>query len=179
MYVVLGFFFFFFKQKTAYEMRISDWSSDVCSSDLTRGRSGWVLRRIIRQAPTAMKASSVPALASSARSPIVKKPAKAATNRPVRPVMSTGDPVRGDTLLAQRGRSPSRDITKKMRLWPYIITRITDGSATIAASATAEAAAGWSSARTTDRKSVVSGKSVAVRVDLGGRRIIKKKKQKQ
>src|SRR3546814_4226510 len=26
-------FFFFFKQKTAYEMRISDWSSDVCSSD--------------------------------------------------------------------------------------------------------------------------------------------------
>src|SRR3546814_15121216 len=28
------FFFFFVKQKTAYEMRISDWSSDVCSSDL-------------------------------------------------------------------------------------------------------------------------------------------------
>src|SRR3546814_7975039 len=28
------FSFFFFKQKTAYEMRISDWSSDVCSSDL-------------------------------------------------------------------------------------------------------------------------------------------------
>src|SRR3546814_1666581 len=32
MWYVLG--FFFFKQKTAYEMRISDWSSDVCSSDL-------------------------------------------------------------------------------------------------------------------------------------------------
>src|SRR3546814_17315716 len=31
--------FFFFKQKTAYEMRISDWSSDVCSSDLA-GRHG-------------------------------------------------------------------------------------------------------------------------------------------
>src|SRR3546814_1883189 len=30
----IGFCFFFFKQKTAYEMRISDWSSDVCSSDL-------------------------------------------------------------------------------------------------------------------------------------------------
>src|SRR3546814_4889008 len=28
------FVFFFFKQKTAYDMRISDWSSDVCSSDL-------------------------------------------------------------------------------------------------------------------------------------------------
>src|SRR3546814_10300684 len=37
-------FFFFFKQKTAYEMRISDWSSDVCSSDLRlfrwRGHEG-------------------------------------------------------------------------------------------------------------------------------------------
>src|SRR3546814_7494032 len=31
-------FFFFFKQKTAYEMRISDWSSDVCSSDLSARR---------------------------------------------------------------------------------------------------------------------------------------------
>src|SRR3546814_7413899 len=30
-------FIFFFKQKTAYEMRISDWSSDVCSSDLLVG----------------------------------------------------------------------------------------------------------------------------------------------
>src|SRR3546814_8789644 len=30
--------FFFFKQKTAYEMRISDWSSDVCSSDLVHER---------------------------------------------------------------------------------------------------------------------------------------------
>src|SRR3546814_10687484 len=35
--------FFFFKQKTAYEMRISDWSSDVCSSDLSRSRR-WRLR---------------------------------------------------------------------------------------------------------------------------------------
>src|SRR3546814_17717444 len=32
---VILFCFFFFKQKTAYEMRISDWSSDVCSSDLS------------------------------------------------------------------------------------------------------------------------------------------------
>src|SRR3546814_10903392 len=33
-YVAYSIVFFFFKQKTAYEMRISDWSSDVCSSDL-------------------------------------------------------------------------------------------------------------------------------------------------
>src|SRR3546814_10947187 len=40
-------FFFFFKQKTAYEMRISDWSSDVCSSDLQRATA----RAIRRSAP--------------------------------------------------------------------------------------------------------------------------------
>src|SRR3546814_4347843 len=34
MFFVYVLFIFFFKQKTAYEMRISDWSSDVCSSDL-------------------------------------------------------------------------------------------------------------------------------------------------
>src|SRR3546814_7501023 len=45
--------FFFFKQKTAYEMRISDWSSDVCSSDLLGlrwrrppGRRGRLTRRL-------------------------------------------------------------------------------------------------------------------------------------
>src|SRR3546814_16088017 len=37
-YFSVCFFCFFFKQKTAYEMRISDWSSDVCSSDLLGGR---------------------------------------------------------------------------------------------------------------------------------------------
>src|SRR3546814_2726927 len=35
------FIFFFFKQKTAYEMRISDWSSDVCSSDLFPGDTAY------------------------------------------------------------------------------------------------------------------------------------------
>src|SRR3546814_1344753 len=34
--IILYISFFFFKQKTAYKMRISDWSSDVCSSDLVR-----------------------------------------------------------------------------------------------------------------------------------------------
>src|SRR3546814_6364285 len=40
------FFVFFFKQKTAYEMRISDWSSDVCSSDLDLERAGQPVVRI-------------------------------------------------------------------------------------------------------------------------------------
>src|SRR3546814_17253061 len=41
MCILVFLFFFFFKQKTAYEMRISDWSSDVCSSDLVH----WQLLR--------------------------------------------------------------------------------------------------------------------------------------
>src|SRR3546814_1892493 len=43
---------FFFKQKTAYEMRISDWSSDVCSSDLISSVSAtfWSIRR--RETPS-------------------------------------------------------------------------------------------------------------------------------
>src|SRR3546814_8191652 len=43
--------FFFFKQKTTYEMRISDWSSDVCSSDLIHNERGYrkVRRALARQ----------------------------------------------------------------------------------------------------------------------------------
>src|SRR3546814_4975684 len=45
------FFVFFFKQKTAYEMRISDWSSDVCSSDLHgRNKGRLTIRRCLQEA---------------------------------------------------------------------------------------------------------------------------------
>src|SRR3546814_7437149 len=40
--------FFFFKQKTAYEMRISDWSSDVCSSDLSAPKENSAIKRAFR-----------------------------------------------------------------------------------------------------------------------------------
>src|SRR3546814_16138695 len=43
--LVIYLLFFFFKQKTAYEMRISDWSSDVCSSDLVSPASAPPARR--------------------------------------------------------------------------------------------------------------------------------------
>src|SRR3546814_10254036 len=39
-------YFFFFKQKTAYEMRISDWSSDVCSSDLGKKEYEWMRKEV-------------------------------------------------------------------------------------------------------------------------------------
>src|SRR3546814_1001768 len=43
-------YLFFFKQKTAYEMRISDWSSDVCSSDLVmRLGRGFVARAAVAE----------------------------------------------------------------------------------------------------------------------------------
>src|SRR3546814_15551484 len=43
-------FFFVFKQKTAYEMRISDWSSDVCSSDLIVNRVAQAAERVDQHA---------------------------------------------------------------------------------------------------------------------------------
>src|SRR3546814_3397585 len=48
LYIFVCFFLFcFFKQKTAYEMRISDWSSDVCSSDLPAQRFDLVEQPVI------------------------------------------------------------------------------------------------------------------------------------
>src|SRR3546814_5994525 len=52
------FFFFFFKQKTAYEMRISDWSSDVCSSDLFRPRSHRPRARFHQTVPVRQREAS-------------------------------------------------------------------------------------------------------------------------
>src|SRR3546814_13645181 len=100
--------FFFFKQKTAYEMRISDWSSDVCSSDLTP--------------------------ATSQEAPLKRENWGRSASLP--PVHSEFIP----TILP-----PIKCIFRRFRL---------------------------------DRKSVVSGKSVSVRVDLGGRCIIKKTHKK-
>src|SRR3546814_18387354 len=128
---------FFFKQKTAYEMRISDWSSDVCSSDLRRhqsSRSGADLARVARVLDTVALAA-----------------------RPRRRVVAVSPPDRSAAYRAactSDSFRPGRRPTDFAR-WqgPAIRTATTPG----------------------DRKRVVSGKSVSERVDLGGRRIIKKK----
>src|SRR3546814_5658489 len=52
-------FFFFFKQKTAYEMRISDWSSDVCSSDLGVNHVADIEKVVMSYVPTAEVLSNV------------------------------------------------------------------------------------------------------------------------
>src|SRR3546814_12088194 len=91
------------KQKTAYERRISDWSSDVCSSDLEEGTPHQEVRRL------------------------------------------------GGDVLRQFGEPLGRDDAREAALAParHQVRQ--------------------------ERKSVVSATSVSVRVDLGGRRIIKKK----
>src|SRR3546814_3650000 len=62
----LFFLFFFFKQKTAYEMRISDWSSDVCSSDLIGAARG-VHRVAISAVPVGVENQGFTAVASLQR----------------------------------------------------------------------------------------------------------------
>src|SRR3546814_5694030 len=106
---------FFFKQKTAYEMRISDWSSDVCSSDLRE----------------------VELLVGGAK---VSEQIKHLIHDPVRTCARTVDLVDNDNRV--------QALLK-----------------------------GFLRHETGDRKSVVSGKRVAVRVDLGCRRCIQKKKK--
>src|SRR3546814_12654206 len=113
--------FFFFKQTTAYEMRISDWSSDVCSSDLVNSLLS----------PESMSSSA------------------ASRNR--------------CTRFSARVRAESSD-------------RATASSRQLGG---ASAATSAPDALFGDRKSVVAGKGVSVRVDLGGCRIIKKKKQEE
>src|SRR3546814_15663536 len=114
--------FFFFKQKTAYEMRISDWSSDVCSSDLKDAGVDAAVDRIARRIE-----------------------------------------------LGRQRRQTARQAAPKARQ-AVIDADLKDRRmiGTIGKAAGVNGVA--------DRKSVVSGKSVSVRVDLGGSRIIKKKK---
>src|SRR3546814_10348778 len=56
-------FFFFFKHKTAYEMRISDWSSDVCSSDLDSRDDV----RLLLDDPTGWQMASTPLIENPGR----------------------------------------------------------------------------------------------------------------
>src|SRR3546814_16583383 len=118
--------FFVFKQKTAYEMRISDWSSDVCSSDLKLiidGKRGQA-------------------------------------------ILGEHDPVEAE-LSANITLVQGIPSGEKM---DWIIEKAVELGAVRVVPITAR--------RSVDRKSVVSGQRVSVRVDLGGRRIIQKKKDK-
>src|SRR3546814_13506340 len=137
--------FVFFKQKTAYEVRISDWSSDVCSSDLGIGRSVHDRRGTglcgLRLAPerNAGCRCGARSLYPCAGGLIMLLLAFALAYLGMTLLCLTMNRHRGALLRADT-RLPG----------PAIL-------------------------RSLDRTSVVSGKSVSVRVDLGGRRIIKTK----
>src|SRR3546814_20709674 len=127
---------FFFKQKTAYEMRISDWSSDVCSSDLIASRAD-ALRW--RQANLA-EGVTLGELLSDGSMPVVH-PATPATD------------IANQMIAEDMGRICVVDPQSGALIG--IIARRNLLSA--------------------DRTSVVQGKSVSVRVDIGSRGIMKKK----
>src|SRR3546814_8144613 len=88
-------YFFFFKQKTAYEMRISDWSSDVCSSDLLR----WAWQCQEKWSP--------------ARE--TRAPAEESVRTPPAPSASTAAPrASGDWLLRYPGRRRRRSEERRV-----------------------------------------------------------------
>src|SRR3546814_19792832 len=121
---------FFFKQKTAYEMRISDWSSDVCSSDLKRGENDRPYRGFAQDLPRVLFRACIPNRRLH-RERDQLYPAGA------RWKLERQDQEGTDTVWGRRGQT------------------------------------------ILDRKSVVEGKSVSVRVDLGGRGNIQKKHKKK
>src|SRR3546814_11285579 len=128
-------------QKTAYELRISDWSSDVCSSDLL-GNGPPVVRRARRR------------------------------------LVSARDSAVADARAGPRRRAaPAADAGLAGRLQTHAaVERLARGAGTRQRRTRRRtSAAHRRRRRRKDRKRVVSGKSVSVRVDLGGRRIIKKK----
>src|SRR3546814_3687423 len=89
-FLVFQYLFFFFKQKTAYEMRISDWSSDVCSSDLGDAAPAIRLSATERTGPRAARAWPPRTLDLHARLAARHRPAPAHPGGP------------------QQGRSPQR-----------------------------------------------------------------------
>src|SRR3546814_20544112 len=132
----------FFKQKTAYEMRIGYWSSDVCSADL---RS---------------RAAALGGFSRAGRS------AQDCVQPPRRPAGQGAAVLNADPLpIGERvGRGGSAFEAKPPPPRPR------------AGDVFHPDACGTTALVNSDRKSVVSGKRVSVRLDLGGRRYIKKKK---
>src|SRR3546814_9853551 len=98
---VLCFYFFFFKQKTPYDMRISDWSSDVCASDLPTSWPAWAQRRsaLCRRALSSDTASS-------SDKPEQRRRRCVAADRPAQ-IVSSSHPV-GLSLVDNRDRGPIR-----------------------------------------------------------------------
>src|SRR3546814_16155258 len=145
---------FFFKQKTAYEMRISDWSSDVCSSDLPVEEGGdrrqFVLETIAvaeRQSCRRLESPERTALDLAAVEQTVKL-AQGVARIPGFQIVLRSEPALAAGLALAAGARAQRVGTAR------------DGG----------------DDALLDRKSVVWGQRVTVRVERGGSRIKKKNK---
>src|SRR3546814_13338897 len=77
---------FFFKQKTAYEMRISDWSSDVCSSDLYMAKADFTAlnARLLAESDDPEKARQFANPRNAAAGSLRPKDASVTASRPLR-----------------------------------------------------------------------------------------------
>src|SRR3546814_9456702 len=93
--------FFFFKQKTAYEMRISDWSSDVCSSDLRSDRAAILSPKRLLMGSALFSAF---AFAPAVQAQSVPDPSQSDAASPVQDAPSQGV---GDIVVTARRRSES------------------------------------------------------------------------
>src|SRR3546814_6483321 len=120
-------FFFFFKQKTAYEMRISDWSSDVCSSDLVRagGLVGGDLQSVVPVPARAHGAGGVhhhllrdrrgQRVVTGARRPLRGRPARAEAGGGVRGDRGTAADLRRRPARPERGQAPPGEASRDRR----------------------------------------------------------------
>src|SRR3546814_15647336 len=124
------FVFFLCKQKAAYELRISDGSSDVCSSDL-RAREALVDRGAVVAVEAGLAVQEIARVLAATRAVA----------------------LRHGALADPRARDAGRQLVRPA------------------------SAAGVAGVLRRDRKGVVQGKSVSVRVDLGGRRSTKKQNE--
>src|SRR3546814_10159120 len=95
--------FFFVKQKTAYEMRISDWSSDVCSSDLNSSAESIDAARPKDSEELSAIASTHDAAVVTALSP------RAAHRRPGIPVRQDSQELPLQEHVSEIGRASCRD----------------------------------------------------------------------
>src|SRR3546814_19479410 len=130
LYMLSAFCFlvFFFKQQTAYELRISDWSSDVCSSDLPRTSAP---NRSSRSAPAPRPASATRALDNCAASTRDRPEARGAPRDRVCPDPRSGR-ARRDRKRGVKGKREavrvdlgcSRILKKKHRYHKVIINNI-------------------------------------------------------
>src|SRR3546814_1027171 len=146
--------FFFFKQKTAYELRISDWSSDVCSSDLALG----LAREISERHGVAVDVA-------------IHAPGREGDHRNHHAHLLTTTRRIGPEGLGAKTRELDQKTSGEVERWRGRWAEMQNRALELAN--VPDRVDHRSHKRV--RQRVVQGKSVSVRVDLGGRRRINNK----